>query len=81
MTSDQRQLETCEAQEAVDAWNAAHPVGVPVRYWTGLRSGSGFLSRTRAPASVLGGHTAVVWVVGESACIALTHVKSMEAYR
>lgn len=27
---------------------------------------------------ILGGHTAVVWVVGEAACIALTHVQVQE---
>jgi hypothetical protein len=29
---------------------------------------------TRSRAEVLGGHTAVVWVAGHSACIALTHI-------
>lgn len=56
------------------AWNADHPVGAPVRVWTGARKGDGILTRTRTAASVLGGHTAVVWVDGHGACIALTHV-------
>lgn len=64
-----------QAQAAADAWNDAHPVGSAVRYWTGLREGRARASATRSAASVLGGHTAVVWVVGESACIALTHVE------
>ena len=58
----------------VARWNAARPVGTPVRVWTGAREGDGTLTRTRSAASVLGGHTAVVWVDGHSACIALTHV-------
>lgn len=62
------------AEAAVEAWNAANPVGVPVRFWTGLRTGEGAESVTRSKASVLGGHTAVVWVEGEGSCIALTHV-------
>jgi hypothetical protein len=56
-------------------WNAAHPVGTPVRVWPGFREGVGTLTRTRSAASVLGGHTAVVWVDGEGACIALSHVE------
>lgn len=58
----------------VARWNKAHPVGTPVRVWTGAREGDGLLTRTRSAASVLGGHTAVVWVDGEGACIALSHV-------
>ncbi|GHE33066.1 hypothetical protein GCM10017673_39980 [Streptosporangium violaceochromogenes] len=60
--------------QAVAAWNAAHPVGTPVRYWTDVREGEGKCGRTRTPASVLGGHTAVVWMEGEPSCVALTHV-------
>lgn len=65
-------------QSAVDAWNAANPVGTPVRYWTGMRKGPGEASVTRTEASVLGGHTAVVWVEAEGACIALTHVVDLD---
>lgn len=31
-------------------------------------------TRARSRASVLGGHTPVVWVDGHAACIALTHI-------
>lgn len=58
----------------VARWNKAHLVGTPVRVWTGAREGDGTPTRTRSAASVLGGHTAVVWVEGHGACIALTHV-------
>ncbi|MGW2594815.1 zinc finger domain-containing protein [Streptomyces sp. NPDC001515] len=58
----------------VARWNKAHPVGTPVRVWPGVREGDGTLTRTRSAAEVLGGHTAVVWVDGEGACIALSHV-------
>ncbi|MGW2213263.1 hypothetical protein [Streptomyces sp. NPDC001781] len=63
-----------EARRA-EAWNATYPEGTPVRYWTGAREGAGVKGRTRSAASVLGGHTAVVWVTGHGACIALTHVQ------
>jgi hypothetical protein len=61
--------------EHVDAWNTTYPEGTPVRYWTGFRQGEGRTGRTRSAASVLEGHTAVVWVTGHGACIALTHVQ------
>lgn len=63
------------AAQAVAEWNETHPVGTPVTYWPGVREGNGKASRTRTPAQVLNGHTAVVWVDGYSSCIALTHVE------
>ncbi|MFF3094221.1 hypothetical protein [Streptomyces cyaneofuscatus] len=64
---------------AVDRWNALHPVGTPVYAYPGCRPEDDpkctqLTTRTRSVASVLGGHTAVVWVDGHSACISLTHV-------
>lgn len=62
-------------QKAVVAWNRQYPVGTSVLYWTGLREGPGKKSKTRTEATVLSGHTAVLWVEDHSACIALTHVQ------
>lgn len=56
-------------------FNAAHPVGTPVRYWPGLRRGDGIESVTRTPAWCMGGHTPVVTVEGYAGGIALTHVE------
>jgi hypothetical protein len=64
-------------ERIADAFNEAHPLGTPVRYWTGIRQGDGQTAVTRTPAQVLGDHTAVVWVTGESSCIALTHVDAV----
>lgn len=58
-----------------EQFNKQWPVGTTVRYWTGLREGPGEISRTRTSASVLGGHTAVVWVEDHGACIALSHIE------
>ncbi len=55
-------------------WNAAHPVGTPVRYWTGLREGPGVESRTRAAAVKMSDH-ASVWVEGLAGSINLSHVE------
>ena len=61
-------------QKEVDQFNAATPVGTMVRYWkmdrVGEPSGSG---KTRTPAQILSGHTAVVWIEGCSGCVALSH--------
>lgn len=70
------------AQRQVDAFNAAHPVGVPVRYWPWTREGEGIASRTRTPAQRIGGsegQTASVWVEGRPDCISLTHVEALRS--
>jgi hypothetical protein len=63
----------------IDKWNRAFAVGTQIRYWTGAREGIGKTSFTRSTAQLLGGHTAVVWVDGESACVALSHVEPVPA--
>lgn len=63
------------------AWNRFYedrglsPIGAPVRYWTGDRTGPGKPGTVKHAAQVLGGHTAVLWVEEHGACIALTHVE------
>lgn len=62
-----------------DEFNALYEVGVPVFAYPGGRpegdrKATRLVTRTRSKASVLGGHTDVVWVDGHSACIALSHV-------
>jgi hypothetical protein len=71
----ERQRETA----AVEEWNRLHPVGTPVIAYPGGRpedfpNDPRIITSTRSKATVLGGHTAVVWVHGHSACIALSHV-------
>lgn len=65
--------------EAAELWNRLHPVGTPVVAYPGFRpevdrNATRIVTSTRSKATVLGGHTAVVWVHGHSACIALSHV-------
>lgn len=64
---------------AVDAWNAAHKVGTAVIAYPGARpedipSAPRLVTSTRSEAQLFCGHTAVVWVHGHGACIALSHV-------
>ncbi|MBQ0827669.1 hypothetical protein [Streptomyces tagetis] len=70
-------------QTAVDQWNSRYPISTAVVAYPGARpeddpTGERLITRTRSEASVLGGHTAVVWVDGHSACIALTHVDPVQ---
>jgi hypothetical protein len=44
----------------VEAWNAVHPVGTSVV--VELDGGQKLRTETVAPASLLGGHTAVAWL-------------------
>ena len=65
-------------EREVRVFNAANPVGSPVRYWSGERIGAGAEGFTRSPAQLLSGHTAVVWVTGQAGCVALSHVQAEE---
>ncbi|GLX06719.1 hypothetical protein Misp03_36460 [Microbispora sp. NBRC 16548] len=66
------------AMTTVDAWNAEHPIGTAVRYWTGFREGPGKISNTRTVAQLIAGQSPVVWVEGEGSCISLTHVEPVD---
>jgi hypothetical protein len=83
MTTDASVLRDRQREaEAAELWNRLHPVGTPVVAYPGIRPEdswspekvSRIVTSTRSKATVLGGHTAVVWVHGHGACIALTHV-------
>lgn len=65
-------------QQLVEDWNQKYPLGTPVRYWTGVREGEGKEGKTRTEASLLSGHSAVVWVTGQPGCISLSHVEPIE---
>lgn len=56
-------------------WNAKHAIGTVVKYFP-IIGGSDFREHaTRSEASVLSGHTAVIWLDGVSGCVALDAVK------
>ena len=61
-------------QDRVDNFNAIHGSCTWVRYWTGTRDDAPKYDLTDGKAWLLGGHTAVVRLRGESSCVALTHV-------
>lgn len=61
----------------IDAWNAAHPLGTPVRYWRGERQGEGRVGRTRSKAFLFGAGDAVIFVENYSSFVALSHVEPL----
>lgn len=67
------------SQAAVDRWNRAHPVGTRVT----VRKDSGEVVETvtRTEASVLSGHTAVIWLEGISGCYLLDRVTAIASER
>lgn len=73
--------ERVAAQAVCDAFNAAHPVGTPVEFWTWLREGAGKRGETRSAAQVCAAGYPVVWVTGEAGYVVLTHVEPLEATR
>lgn len=60
-----------------DRWNAAYPVGTPVRAWPWTRTDEPTLTRTRTPAWRLGHGDSVVSVDGHAGGIHLTHVEAL----
>ena len=71
----QPRLSTLNAQ--VDAFNKSFAVGTILR--VKLDSGQTMDTKTRAPAQVLGGHTAVIWLEGISGCYSLDRCKPLSA--
>lgn len=73
-------MSTTRSKNSVTAaqFNAQHPVGTRVRYWSWTREGEGVLSRTRAEAVVLAHGVSVVAVDGRAGCIALTHIEVVD---
>lgn len=64
-------------QTAVDSWNCNNQIGAPIYYRNDL--GKITETTTRTDASVLGGHTAVIWLDGVSGCVSLDRVQPREA--
>lgn len=56
-----------------NTFNAAVKVGQRVRYQAIKGEGPSIEYKTRTPAQVLSGHTAVVWLEGKSGCVACSH--------
>ena len=62
-------------------WNSKYPVGTDVEYHPVIGEEAHRVTKTRHEAYVLAGHTAVLFVEGQSGCVALDTVKAIEARR
>jgi len=58
-------------QKRCDEWNAAHPIGSEVWYHPVISDEHCLPYPTRIAASVLSGHTCVVFLDGKAGCVAL----------
>lgn len=63
-----------------NTFNAAVKVGQRVRYQSIKGEGPSIEYKTRTPAEVLSGHTAVVWLEGKSGCVACSHCTPVDPY-
>lgn len=69
-----RKRKTVEQLDAeVRAFNARFHIGDEVEYSEVVGEGTPQRYRLRTQAEVLGDHTAVVWLVGKSGCVACDH--------
>lgn len=62
-------------QQTVDEWNDKNSIGTQIVYYRGEVGENGKQAVTESGALVLGHHTPVVKVSGESGFIALSHVE------
>jgi len=53
------------------AWNQQHPIGTEVWFSPVMGGATVRMRKTRSEAYVLSGHTAVLFLEGESGCVAL----------
>lgn len=80
MKRNESAIPRMKPEVAAHKFNRQFPVGTLVDYWRGAREIDGVeltpsgRGRTRSKATVLSGHSAVVWIEGCSGCVALTHV-------
>lgn len=69
-----RQKSVAELQKQCDIWNRACPIGTEVQFHPVINAPAYRLRKTRSQAEILSGHTAVIWLEGESGCVALDAV-------
>jgi len=65
-------------QQEVDEWNAAVQLGDSVEYSEVVGISVPQVFTTRTPASVLSGHTAVVWLDRKPGCVCLSHCRKIQ---
>jgi hypothetical protein len=64
-----------QLQRDCDIFNKAFPVGSDLLYEDVIGVTGEKPYKTRSEASVLSGHTAVVWLEGKSGCVCIDHCR------
>lgn len=72
-----KKADTAKMQKACDEFNAKCKVGGMVT--VKLDDGTTLNTVTVSEAQIMGGHTAVIWLLGVSGCYALERVTPIEA--
>jgi hypothetical protein len=67
-----------DAKLNAETWNQQVKIGDLVTFRDD--NGEAHVTRTRTEASVLGGHTAVVWIEGKAGCVNLNRVTPIDCY-
>lgn len=70
-----KRLSPAQMQAACDKFNARYNVGDKILCWPGTKDVVPVERTISGPASILGGHTPVVYVSGGGGTIVLSHVK------
>ena len=71
-----------QLERQVERWNQKYPIGTHVNFHPVIGRPESRPRVTKTAAVVLSGHTAVVWVEGESGCVALDALDvPKEAYK
>ena len=60
-----------QLKHQIDDWNSQYPVGTAVRFHPVIGGPAYRERKTRTEAYVLSGHTACIFLEGESGCVAL----------
>ncbi len=65
------------AQREADVFNAAHPIGTRVRYWSGVKEGEPTgIGEIHHAATVVSEH-ACAWIKGAGSCHSISHVEAI----
>lgn len=65
-------------QRQCDEFNAKYAIGTAVRFYPIIGGTESRPGNTSTVASVLGGHTAVIWLTSERGCVALASVQVVQ---
>lgn len=72
-TNKAKRIAQEKMQAECDEWNAAYPIGTEVMLDKDFVDDP-FATKTRSAASIMSGHSVVIWLENISGCYLLSHV-------